>query len=54
MKLRRVKTRTHKGEDYFKWVIHPPGAAVDALGWRDGDELEPVVKGGSLVLRRVR
>jgi hypothetical protein len=54
VKLRRVKTRTHKGEDYYKWVLHPPGAAVEQVGWADGEELEATVKGDSLIIRRAK
>jgi len=52
VKLRWRKTRTYKGEDYGKWVLHPPTAAIDALGWKDGDELAHAVEGGALVLRK--
>lgn len=51
MKLRWRKTRTHKGVEYGKWILHPPVEAMEKLGWKDGDELDTKIQGDALLVR---
>lgn len=40
--------RVHAGTTYYRWVVSIPPKRVRELGWTDGQELEAVVRGGTL------
>lgn len=52
MKLQRLKSRTVGKTPYYKWLITLPSKAIEALGWKEGDDLTAEVKGGSLRLTK--
>ncbi|MFZ0700019.1 MAG: hypothetical protein WAN74_07535 [Thermoplasmata archaeon] len=52
MKLKRTRSRTYKGKDYYRWTIQlPPGQVVE-LRWPEGASLVSVVRRGVLQVRR--
>ena len=51
MRLQKQKTREVKGKEYFRWSVVIPTAEVEELGWKEGEELEPELKGKTLVIR---
>jgi len=51
MKLKRTKSRTYKGKDYFRWTIQIPPGEVARLGWRAGEELMIDPRTGELRVR---
>lgn len=57
MKLQKHRAyvyQTEKGEkvEHFKHLVVIPEEAVRTLGWREGEELESVVRRNALVLKR--
>lgn len=57
MKLQKHKAyvyQTEKGEKvaHFKHLIIIPENAIEALGWKEGEELESMVRRDKLVLKR--
>jgi len=52
MKLQRHLAREVGGKEYYKWVITIPPKHVEALGWKEGDELESRVNKGSLIIKK--
>lgn len=54
VRLYRIPTRSVRDKTYYKWVLNPPPEAIDTLGWKEGDELEVVLRKGQLILRRVQ
>jgi bifunctional DNA-binding transcriptional regulator/antitoxin component of YhaV-PrlF toxin-antitoxin module len=51
LKLQKHTSRIVEGKEYSKWVIVIPSSQIDELGWSEGDELESIVKGNTLLLR---
>ncbi len=56
VKLQKHKAYTYKtdaGEkiDHYKHIIIIPEEMVDALGWQNGVELQPIMRNNSLVLK---
>jgi hypothetical protein len=54
VKLEKSLNRTVKGVEYYRWRLTLPPEVVKALGWDDGDELEPTAEGGKLVIRKAK
>jgi bifunctional DNA-binding transcriptional regulator/antitoxin component of YhaV-PrlF toxin-antitoxin module len=50
MRLQKQKTREVKGKEYFRWTVVIPPKEVEELGWKEGDELEPLKEGRKLVI----
>jgi len=50
VKLQKRFSRKFKEKEYFKWVIVIPPKIVKELKWQEGNELEPKIKSGSLIL----
>lgn len=53
MKLQRQIASVLKGKKYSKWVVIIPSSKIDKLGWNEGDELESVVKGNTLLIKHL-
>lgn len=51
MKLQRQISRVVGEKEYEKWVIVVPPPRIRELGWREGMELEAIVRGDELVIR---
>jgi hypothetical protein len=52
MKLKKTKSRTYEGKDYFRWTIQIPPTEVEILGWQAGEELVCRAFRGTLQIRR--
>jgi hypothetical protein len=52
MKLKKTKSRTYKGKDYFRWTIQIPPDEISRLGWSQGEELMIDTRTGELRVRR--
>ncbi len=52
VRRQRSFSRRYHGKVYAKWIIVVPPKQVRELGWDEGDNLEGVVRGHALVLRR--
>jgi bifunctional DNA-binding transcriptional regulator/antitoxin component of YhaV-PrlF toxin-antitoxin module len=52
MKLQRQATRVVEGKEYVKWVITIPPKQIEAIGWKEGDELESRLGRGSLIIKK--
>jgi len=50
MRLQKHTTRKVKDKEYNKYVVVIPKEHVEQLGWEEGQELEPEVKGKKLLL----
>jgi len=50
MRLQKHKTRKTDSEEYSKYVVVIPREHVEELGWEEGQELEPEVKGKKLLI----
>jgi antitoxin component of MazEF toxin-antitoxin module len=48
MRLHKVVNRVYEGTTYYRWVVSLPPKRVRELGWTNGQELEAVVRGGTL------
>lgn len=51
MKLQRHFAYTYKDKRHYKNVLTIPDNIVNELGWNIGDEVEPTVKGVTLLLK---
>ncbi|MCI4353419.1 MAG: hypothetical protein L3K14_08605 [Thermoplasmata archaeon] len=51
MKLKRTKSRTYKGKDYYRWTVQVHPSDIQKLGWIVGSELIAVVRGETLQIR---
>jgi hypothetical protein len=52
MRLQKQKTREVKGKEYFRWTVVIPPEEVKELKWKEGAELEPIVKDGNLTIKK--
>jgi bifunctional DNA-binding transcriptional regulator/antitoxin component of YhaV-PrlF toxin-antitoxin module len=52
MKLQKQKAWTYKDTEYAKYSIVIPNKEIDKLGWKEGDELESIIKGEKLVIAK--
>jgi bifunctional DNA-binding transcriptional regulator/antitoxin component of YhaV-PrlF toxin-antitoxin module len=48
--LQKQLSRAVKGKEYPKYVLVVPPETVERLEWKEGEDLEPEVKGRKLVL----
>lgn len=53
MKLQKQTTRKIGNVEYAKWVITIPPSQIEKIGWKEGDNLESVVKGKSLIVKQM-
>jgi len=51
MKLQKQLSRKIKDREYPKYVVTIPPKQVEEAGWKEGMELEAVVKDGKIILR---
>ena len=51
MKLQKRFNRRVGDKEYDKWIVTIPPEDINRLGWKDGADLEVVVKDGKLVLK---
>jgi len=51
MKLQRQLSRKVGNEEYDKWVVVIPPEKIKEIGWKEGVDLEVIVKDNKLVLR---
>jgi len=52
MRLQKQKTRKYSGKDYYRWTVVIPPEKVKELQWREGQELEPDIRDGKLVIKK--
>ena len=50
MKLQKQLSRRVENKDYPKYVVTIPPKQVEEAGWKEGTELEAIVKDGKIVL----
>jgi antitoxin component of MazEF toxin-antitoxin module len=50
MRLQKHLNRKTENKEYAKYVVVIPPEHIDKLGWEEGQELEPEVKGKKLVI----
>ncbi len=50
MHLQKQKTHKVGDKEYYKYVLVVNSSLVDALGWKEGDELEAKVKDKKMVV----
>jgi len=50
MKLQKRLSRKFKEKEYSKWVVVIPPNKVKELNWKEGEELEPKIWHGKLIL----
>jgi hypothetical protein len=50
MRLHKIVNRVHKGTAYYRWIVFVSPRTVRELGWADGQEITPTVRGSSLWL----
>lgn len=51
MKLQKQLSRKFEGKEYPKYVVTIPPKQIEEVGWKEGTELEAIVKNGEIVLR---
>lgn len=51
MRLQKRLSRIVAGKEYVKWVITIPPSNIKKLGWREGEELEAVIKNNKLIIK---
>jgi bifunctional DNA-binding transcriptional regulator/antitoxin component of YhaV-PrlF toxin-antitoxin module len=42
----------YNGKPYYRWSVLIPSETIDELDWKEGIELESVVKDGKLTLKK--
>jgi bifunctional DNA-binding transcriptional regulator/antitoxin component of YhaV-PrlF toxin-antitoxin module len=52
MRLQRQVSRKTERKEYSKYVVVIPPEKVEKLGWKEGEELEEIVRGDSLTIRK--
>lgn len=50
MRLQKQLSRKFKGKDYSKWIVVIPPEKINELNWKEGEELEPEIFHGGLIL----
>lgn len=53
MKILKEKSRTYKGQDYYKFKVNIPEMRLDDAGLKEGDELECMAEKNRLILRKI-
>ncbi len=51
MRLQKQLSRRVKGKEYPKYVVVLPPDTVKQAGWKEGQELEILVRDGKMMLR---
>ncbi|MFQ5440276.1 MAG: AbrB/MazE/SpoVT family DNA-binding domain-containing protein [Nitrosopumilaceae archaeon] len=51
MRLRKRLNRKVGDTEYSKWEINIPYETISEAGWKEGTDLEAVVKDGKVILR---
>jgi bifunctional DNA-binding transcriptional regulator/antitoxin component of YhaV-PrlF toxin-antitoxin module len=51
MKLQKQLSRRVDKKEYPKYVITIPPKQIEEVGWKEGTELEAIVKGGRIILK---
>ena len=51
MKLQKQLSRKVDSKEYPKYVVTIPPKQVEEVGWKEGTELEAIVKDGKIILR---
>jgi bifunctional DNA-binding transcriptional regulator/antitoxin component of YhaV-PrlF toxin-antitoxin module len=51
VKLQKQLSRKVDDKEYPKYVITIPPKQIEAVGWKEGTELEAIVKNGKIVLK---
>lgn len=51
MKLQQRLNRKVGDKEYVKWYVDIPSDVIKEAGWKEGSDLEVVVKDGKVVLR---
>jgi antitoxin component of MazEF toxin-antitoxin module len=51
MRLLKQVSRQVGDSEYLKWTIIVPPSQVQELGWNEGEELESIVKGKTLLVK---
>jgi AbrB family looped-hinge helix DNA binding protein len=51
MKLQQRLNRKVGDKEYVKWYVDIPADVIKEAGWKEGSDLEVVVKDGKVVLR---
>lgn len=52
MRLQRQVSRRTERKEYSKYVVVIAPEKVERLGWKEGEELEEIVRGDSLIIRK--
>ena len=51
MKLQQRINRKVGDKEYVKWYVNIPTGVIEEAGWKQGSDLEVVVKDGKVVLK---
>ena len=51
MKLQQRLNRRVGDKEYVKWYVDIPSDVIEQAGWKEGSDLEVVVKDGKVMLR---
>ncbi len=51
MRLQKLRHSRYKGTEYYKFVVNIPNEVIEKLGWVEGEEISPEVKGRTLILK---
>lgn len=54
MRLQKQLSRKIGNTEYAKFVTVIPPQTIKDLGWEDGEELEPEIKEGKLIIKKKR
>jgi hypothetical protein len=55
VRLKRTLNRRVGGKEYYKWLVADvPSDTIEALGWKEGQELEGTIDEGRLLLHAPR
>ena len=52
MRLQKHKSNLVGDKQYFKYVIVVKEKLIQAVGWKEGDELEAEIKGSKLIIEK--
>jgi antitoxin component of MazEF toxin-antitoxin module len=52
MKLQKQLSRKIGNTEYAKYVTVIPPQTIKDLGWEDGDDLEPKIENGKLIIKK--
>lgn len=54
MRLQKQLSRRVRGKEYPKWLVVIPPKVIEELGWKEGDELDPLIDEGELRVKRAQ